>query len=242
MRTGWLAVIVMSMVVTLGPAGYADIFEAAHQGDLAEVKRYLDAGVDPELHGDDEFGALHYAAIGGHPEVVKLLLDRGADVTHYAIGTTALHLAAKKGHAEVVELLLARGTDVDVTHAWGADTSLHGAAEAGHTGMVLLLLENGASLETRDQYGRTAFVVAVSEGPYQLIHRAAAGHSELFDHAADPRQQRDTGGEQPEVLARLRALAEDYLRSSPAAWGAAPDVELSEDQIQQLRALGYGVE
>jgi arylsulfatase A-like enzyme len=85
-------------------------------------------------------------------------------------------------------------------------------------------------------------MVAVTEGPYGLIHRAAGQRSELFDHAADPRQQHDTGSEQPEVLARLTELAEAYLRHPAASWGAAPEVELSEDQIQQLRALGYGVE
>src|SRR5262245_29732180 len=48
-------------------------------------------------------------------------------------------------------------------------------------------------------------MVAVSEGQYRLVHRAAAGRSELYDHAADPREQVDVGAEQPEVLARLTA-------------------------------------
>jgi arylsulfatase A-like enzyme len=85
-------------------------------------------------------------------------------------------------------------------------------------------------------------MVAVSEGPYRLIHRAQAQRSELFDHSVDPREQRDAGAERPEVRARLAALAQDYLQRSTAPWGPAPEVELSESELQQLRALGYGVQ
>jgi arylsulfatase A-like enzyme len=84
-------------------------------------------------------------------------------------------------------------------------------------------------------------MVTVSEGRYKLIHRAVAQRSELYDRAVDPREQRDAGGEHPEVLARLTALAREYLER-PGAFSNTPEVELSEQEIQQLRALGYGVQ
>jgi arylsulfatase A-like enzyme len=85
-------------------------------------------------------------------------------------------------------------------------------------------------------------MVAVSEGPYRLVHRAAAGRGELYDRASDPREQRDIAAEQPEALARLTALANAYLERPPAPWKTAPDVELEDSELQQLRALGYEVE
>jgi arylsulfatase A-like enzyme len=85
-------------------------------------------------------------------------------------------------------------------------------------------------------------MVAVSDGDHRLIFRAAAEDGELYDHASDPREQVDIGDEQPEVRARLTALAESYLESPPAPWGSAPDVELGEAELEQLRALGYAVE
>ena len=85
-------------------------------------------------------------------------------------------------------------------------------------------------------------MVAVSEGPYRLVHRAAAGRGELYDRAADPREQHDIAAEQPEVLARLTALAEEYLKKPPAPWQRAPSVELGEDELERLRALGYSVQ
>jgi arylsulfatase A-like enzyme len=88
-------------------------------------------------------------------------------------------------------------------------------------------------------------MVAVNEGPYRLVLRAAATgprRAELYDLASDPREQRDIGDEQPEVRERLVALAEGYLERPPPEWGDAPDVELDEAQLRQLRALGYDVE
>jgi arylsulfatase A-like enzyme len=95
-------------------------------------------------------------------------------------------------------------------------------------------------------WGRTREVprpmVAVSEGSFRLIHRAAADRGELYDRAADPREQVDIAAQQPEVLARLTALAEQYLERPPAPWKQAPAVELEDAELEQLRALGYVIE
>jgi len=116
------------------------------------------------------------------------------------------------------------------------------AAARGEAGA----LRDGPRYAHIDQtWGRTGEpprpMVAVSEGPYRLVHRAS-GRGELYDRAADPTEQHDIGAEQPEVLARLTALAEDYLKKPPAPWRSAPSVELGEDELERLRALGYSVQ
>ena len=66
--------------------------------------------------------------------------------------------------------------------------------------------------------------------------------SELYDKWEDSLEQRDLAEEQPEVAARLNELASGYLQSPPPPWGEdAPTVEIDEMQLNQLRALGYGV-
>jgi choline-sulfatase len=85
-------------------------------------------------------------------------------------------------------------------------------------------------------------MVSVSEGDYRLLIGASAGgHGRLFDRSSDMLEQRDLSAEQPEVLARMKELAREYLARPPAPWGAAPEVGIGEDELEQLRALGYSV-
>jgi arylsulfatase A-like enzyme len=86
-------------------------------------------------------------------------------------------------------------------------------------------------------------MVAVNDGPWRLIYRAVAPRrSELYDKDQDPREQRDLAAEQPERTEALIREASAYLQSRPPPWGdAAPNVEIDEMQLDQLRALGYGV-
>ena len=61
---------------------------------------------------DSAYNALDRAAANGHKDVVKLLLDRGAEVNAKdGVGWSALHLAAREGHKDVVLLLLDRGAN-----------------------------------------------------------------------------------------------------------------------------------
>jgi hypothetical protein len=85
-------------------------------------------------------------------------------------------------------------------------------------------------------------MIAVSEGPFRLVLRPQAEQGELYERGVDPTDQRDIGDREPEARKRLMALAESYLQRAPAPWGSAPEVELDEAELQQLRALGYSVE
>jgi arylsulfatase A-like enzyme len=86
-------------------------------------------------------------------------------------------------------------------------------------------------------------MVAFNEGRWRLIYRARAPKaSELYDKWQDPREQHNLADDWPEVFEDLKAKAEAYLASRPPPWGDdAPTVEIDEMQLNQLRALGYGV-
>ena len=73
-----------------------------------------------ELQTDSGNTALHYAAMKGHSEVVKLLVDKGADVmSEDTEGQTAMHWAVDGGHLEVIKMLVAKGADVGKQDAQG---------------------------------------------------------------------------------------------------------------------------
>ena len=89
------------------------LHEAAESGDIAKVKKLLEAGAAVEARAEHGRTALHYAAGKGHFVIVKLLLEAGADVeARDKDGRTALHVAAEVGLADVVTALLAHGADV----------------------------------------------------------------------------------------------------------------------------------
>jgi hypothetical protein len=106
------------------------------------VKELLDAGVDVNTKFRYDRMALSFAADRGHVEVVKLLVERGADLnakdTFY--NATALTWAVNPAmgrtpqHADVVKLLLQRG-------AQGKDQALMGAL--GDAATVKAILEVG---------------------------------------------------------------------------------------------------
>jgi arylsulfatase A-like enzyme len=86
-------------------------------------------------------------------------------------------------------------------------------------------------------------MVAVAEGDFRFVYSTGAEpREELFRAEGDALEQRNIAEEQPEVAARLRTLAQQYLESPPPPWGGeAPTVELDEMELNQLRALGYAV-
>jgi ankyrin repeat protein len=58
----------------------ASIFRAAESGDTAAVALMLDIGFSPETRSDEGATPLHSAAYAGSAEIVRLLLDRDADI------------------------------------------------------------------------------------------------------------------------------------------------------------------
>jgi ankyrin repeat protein len=70
------------------------------------VQLLLKKGADIMAVNMDRDTALHLAASNGHEAVVRMLLDKVADMSMYEDGDMALHLAASIGHEEVVQRLL----------------------------------------------------------------------------------------------------------------------------------------
>jgi arylsulfatase A-like enzyme len=85
--------------------------------------------------------------------------------------------------------------------------------------------------------------VAVTEGKFRyLVFTAPEGgaREELFDSEHDAHELEDRAKAEPEMAARMRERAKQYLAEAPAWKGAAP-LQMDEIQLDQLRALGYAV-
>ncbi|MCW8038361.1 ankyrin repeat domain-containing protein [Acinetobacter entericus] len=73
-------------------------------GELAEVEKSLANGADVNSADEEGYSALHAAAENGYLDVVKLLVEKGADVQHKT-QYTALELAEMAGNDDVAAYL-----------------------------------------------------------------------------------------------------------------------------------------
>ncbi|XP_042488522.1 phytochrome-interacting ankyrin-repeat protein 1-like [Macadamia integrifolia] len=96
--------------------GWTLLHIGARKGDLKEVKRLLDGGMDVNVSacGPKSQGVtpLHLAAHGGHLKVMDELLERGANIdarTKGACGWTPLHNAAKERKRGAIKFLVENG-------------------------------------------------------------------------------------------------------------------------------------
>ncbi|KAK4354820.1 hypothetical protein RND71_027014 [Anisodus tanguticus] len=93
--------------------GWTLLHIVAQKGDLKEVKRLLNEGMDANVTAGSpkSLGVtpLHLAAKGGHLRVMDALLERGADIdarTKCACGWTPLHHAAKESKRKAIRFLI----------------------------------------------------------------------------------------------------------------------------------------
>src|SRR5687768_3158226 len=104
-----------------------ELWAAAREGDVARVRKALDAGAPVDAGNRYQATALMFASDRGHADVVRLLIERGADVnkqdTFYRM--RAINLAMQNGHEAAVALLLDKGSQ-------GAGQVLSQAAAQGN--------------------------------------------------------------------------------------------------------------
>ncbi|KAI9805277.1 MAG: hypothetical protein M1833_005730 [Piccolia ochrophora] len=138
-----------AVVCLLLDAGAA--IDTQQSGKLPKAAGPVSEGTIEHNHDEFHASALQYASMGGHLAVVRILLERGADIN--APGDyfgTALQAAAFSGSESIVGLLLDHNADINKQGGQASSqgaTPLKAACSRGHTNIVRLLLERGADID-----------------------------------------------------------------------------------------------
>lgn len=140
---------------TVDPEGVPGLYLALRDGSLKVARVLIDwPKTNIEIRTAHDESPLMMAALKGHLELAKRLIERGADVNK--TGWTPLHYAATHGHLAIMELLLEQHAYIDAESPNGT-TPLMMAAHYGTPAAVKLLLEAGADATLKNQLGLSAF-------------------------------------------------------------------------------------
>lgn len=165
--------------------GHTPLMEAASGGHVNVAKLLLERGACINSHSNEfKESALTLACYKGHVDMVKFLLDAGADQEHKTDEMhTALMEASMDGHVEVARLLLDHGAEVNMP-ADSFESPLTLAACGGHVDLASLLIERDAFLEEVNDEGYTPLMEAAREGHIDMV-------ALLLDKGADLHAQTD---------------------------------------------------
>ena len=172
-------------LVGCGPSrAEREMFGAVLKGNIATVKQYLDNGVNVNAKSEPGLTSLHCAVNedfkGSHRELVKLLIDKGADVNaRDDILDTPLHGASNK---ETAEILTKAGADVNAKNINGKAIVYSSARNATNVsvtwkmylGLVELLIAKGADVDVKNESGETPLHVVARQFDEKKLLRFAS--------------------------------------------------------------------
>lgn len=114
---------------------------------------------------DDSYLALQRAASGGQDDLVRAIIDAGADVA--ANDNMAVKIAARRRHGNVLNALIKGGADI----RFDDDRLLFDAVKDGHREIADILMKNGADVQ---KHGAALLNLAAEEGHHRIIERLLA--------------------------------------------------------------------
>ncbi|SFD38359.1 hypothetical protein SAMN04488168_13613 [Bacillus sp. 491mf] len=162
-----------------------EIRTAIKQNNVERVVELIDSDMEILNISMRPFGTfLHVAATHGKLEIVKRLIELGADINKHGgvYGGGALNQAASKGQFEIVRYLLTCGAEMDVSES--ERNPLFGAIQGGYIDIVKLLIENGIDIHVKytGEYmeNMNAVAFAHEQGQIEIANVLNSGKKEEY--------------------------------------------------------------
>lgn len=193
MRERTLCTTILLLLCLAGAAAAmpADKFlELCAGGSPEAVAQAIDGGAD--VNGRDNEGRtplMGAAEHNGNPEVIRVLVAKGADVNADSGWTVLMYAAQENDNPDVAQALLESGADINaVTEGSGGMTALmRAAAWNKNPKVVQVLLDGGADVAAGDESGVTALMYAATYRDSADVLRR------LLSAGADPNARDEDG-------------------------------------------------
>ena len=144
-----------------------EISWACNMGEVATVEAWLDSGNDPDEATADGDTLLFHAAERGGPDMIRMLIAKGAtvDARRDDSGWTPLLTAAFENNVWAMEVLIELGANVNARLSGGYSVLMEAVENEYHYAAiepedVLFLLRSGADYTLRNHRGHDAETIA----------------------------------------------------------------------------------
>ncbi|PGH07993.1 hypothetical protein GX51_01433 [Blastomyces parvus] len=175
--------------------GNTVLHHLACDGQDSLIKQFLSRKVNCSITNDAGLTPLILAIRGKHANVVKLLLQAGADVsTVYPNGHTIMLNMKDCLNARIVKLLIRAGADISPCDRNGEPVLVH-AIRARKVAVARVLIEAGADVNLQLREG-SAWILAVLQGDKKMV--------QLLINAGADTKARWEGGRTPLEIAAWR--------------------------------------
>ena len=151
----------------------AALLEASESGKLSGVASALDHGADIECFSGNLQNPLQVAALSGHLDVVKYLVEKGANLEalhESGEKLTALHYAALNSKLDVLEYLIEKKANIE-TKDMSEMTPLKSTAWRGIFDSTRCLADHGADINTICGWlGKNGIHLTISSNGGKIIY------------------------------------------------------------------------
>jgi ankyrin repeat protein len=147
------------------------LMKAVQKNDVDRARTLIAAGANVNELDPNGDAPLVMAAYLGHTEIVKLLLEAGADVAAVDPGmkATALHAAAYAGRTGAARLLIEHGIDINKQGPNNGYTALHDATWENNVDTAQVIIDAGADLTLKSHSGETPLDFARSKHRREIV-------------------------------------------------------------------------
>jgi ankyrin repeat protein len=155
----------LRFIYSFGADANEMLIDSVYRGDFETAKYalqdgFIHSGADINIRSDG-YTPLHLALLCGRFELVKMLIERGADVNAKSDqeDLTPLHLAIVIGNIESITLLIEKGANIEAKSSFG--TPLHYATYYEKPDVAQLLLDKGADVNAKSENNDPALHIAI---------------------------------------------------------------------------------